>query len=395
MEPRSDRERKLSFLINIAYWAVIVAIIFLVFRYLLKLLMPFFLALVFAALVRPLSHWLSRETKTVRNEKGEKVVVQRKLRINRTVAGVISVLVLFVIVGALIVLVCIRMADSAAGIISTVPAFYDNNIVPGLNRIYNWSLDVSGRLDGSVREYLMAAVPNLVSSLGSTVTNFSARAVAWLGSLATRLPSILLNTMITMIATVFIAVDFDRIKAFIRKNLPEKPLRIAVNVRNSFLEMIWQFLKSYFIIFVITTTEIALGTWIIGVKNPLLIGLAVAALDAFPVVGSGTALIPWSILSLITGNYTRCLGILAVYIVVTVVRQIIEPRIVGKHVGLRPVVTLVCMYAGTRLFGALGLFGLPIAAAIIADLNNNGIIHLFKSVSTDDEENAAREEGKT
>jgi len=112
----------------------------------------------------------------------------------------------------------------------------------------------------------------------------------------------------------------------------------------------------------------------------------VGVVDAFPIVGSGTVLIPWGIISLVTGNISRGIGILILYVVITVIRQIIEPRIVGKHVGLRPVVTLVCMYAGTKLFGGLGLFGLPITVAIISDLNSTGVIHLFERVSDNDKE---------
>ncbi len=82
------------------------------------------------------------------------------------------------------------------------------------------------------------------------------------------------------------------------------------------------------------------------------------------------------------------------YLIITVVRQIIEPRIVGQRVGLRPIVTLTCMYAGTRLFGGVGLFALPIMAAIVADLNSTGIIHLFRRVDDPEtEEEKIRTEG--
>ena len=379
MESDSGRTWRVDFLVNTAFWAVIVAIVYFIFKYLLRLLMPFFLALVFAALVRPISHYLSRETRYVKNEKGEKVLVKRRLRMNRTVAGILSVVVLFLVAGGILVLVGIRLGDTAAALISTVPEFYENNVVPGFERIYTRLLELAERMDPSVQQALAGAVPNLITNLGSAVTNFSARAVSWLTSIASRLPSILLNTMICLIATVFIAVDFDRIKNFIRRNLPDRALRIAVNVRNSFLEMVWQFLKSYFIIFCITTAEISLGLFIIGVGKPIVIALIIAILDAFPIVGSGLVLLPWATVMLITGSYGRGLGLLAVYTWVAVFRQIIEPRIVGKHVGLRPLVTLICMYAGTKLFGGMGLFALPIMAAMLADLNANGVVQLFSA----------------
>ena len=392
MGSESRRTRRVDFLVNTTYWAVIVAIVYFVFKYLLRLLMPFFLALVFAALVRPISHYLSRETRYVKNEKGEKVLVRRRVRMNRTLAGILSVVVLFLVAGGILVLVVIRVSDTAAALISSVPVFYETSVAPGFERIYTRMLELAERMDPSVKDALAGAVPNLITNLGSTVTNLSARAVSWLTSIATRLPRILLSTMICLIATVFIAVDFDRIKNFIRRNLSEKTLRIAVNVRTSFLEMVWQFLKSYFIIFCITTVEISLGLFIIGVEKPVLIALVIAVLDAFPIVGSGLVLLPWAGAMLITGSYVRGLGLLAVYTWVAVFRQIIEPRIVGKHVGLRPLVTLICMYAGTKLFGGMGLFALPIMAAILADLNSNGVIQLFRSAGTETGEDKLEEE---
>ena len=394
MDTGESRGDRVAFLVNAAYWAVILALVYVFFRYLLRLLMPFFLALVFAAVVRPVSQWLSRETRYVKGENGEKVLARRIFHLNRTVAGILSVLLLFAVVGTLLGLAVFKLGDSTAALIAQVPVFYETSFVPGFNRIYERLLNLAGNLDPSVREMLMSAVPNLISSLGSAVTTYSAKTVSALTSFATSLPSILLNTMICLIATVFIAVDFDRIKDFFRKNIPGKPLRIAVRVKNSFLDMVLQFLKSYFIIFCITVAEISLGLLVIRVPKPVLIAAIIATLDAFPIVGSGLVLIPWCIVSFVTGNMFRGFGLLILYILMTVIRQIIEPRIVGKHVGLRPLVTLVCMYAGTKIFGGVGLFALPIMAAILVDLNNNGVIHLFQSASgtrTETEEPSEKE----
>ena len=387
MEEKREGNPRVSFLINIAYWAVIVAIIFLVFKYLVNLLMPIFLAFIFAAVVRPISRALSRETRYVRGKDGTKVLVKRKFHMNRNVAGIISVLVLFVVVGGLLTLIVVRLADTIVDFVSLAPTFYEQSVLPGITRLYNRVLEFSNRFDVSIVDTIEQALPGMISNLGSAVTNLSGKIVSGITGIASRLPSILLNSIICLIATVFISVDFDRIKLFIRKNLPEKPLRVAVNVKNSFLEMIWQFIKSYAIIFCITVAEITVGLLIVGVKNPLLIGVLIGVFDALPIVGSGMILLPWSIITLITGNTMRGLGIFIIYVVVVVVRQIIEPKIVGKHVGLRPIVTLTCMYAGSKLFGGLvGLFGLPIAAAIIMDLNSSGVFHIFNSVNGEPEE---------
>lgn len=189
----------------------------------------------------------------------------------------------------------------------------------------------------------------------------------------------LLNSLICLIATVFIAIDFDAISAFLGRNLPAKPLKMVIEIKDSFIGIVWEFVRSYFYIFLITAAEITVGLLIVGQKNALLIGVLIAVFDAFPIVGSGMVLLPWSAWTLFAGNTGKGIGLFVLYLVVVIARQIIEPKLVGKHVGLRPIVTLVCMFVGTKLFGALGLFGLPIMAAIITDMNNEGVINFFKT----------------
>ena len=335
MEERRETNPRVNFLINIAYWAVIVAIIFLVFKYLINIMMPIFLAFIFAAVVRPISRALSRETRYVRGKDGNKVLVKRKFHMNRNVAGIISVLVLFIVVGGLLTLIVVRLTDTIVDFVSFAPTFYEQSVLPGITKLYNWVLEVGERFDVSIMDAIEQALPGMISNLGSAVTNLSGKIVSGITG-------------------------------------------------NSFLEMIWQFIKSYAIIFCITVAEITVGLLIVGVGNPLLFGILIGIFDALPIVGSGMILLPWSIITLLTGNTMRGLGILIIYAVVVIARQIIEPKIVGKHVGLRPIVTLTCMYAGSKLFGGLiGLFGLPITAAIIMDLNSSGIFHIFNSVGDD------------
>ena len=108
--------------------------------------------------------------------------------------------------------------------------------------------------------------------------------------------------------------------------------------------------------------------------------------DVFPILGSGTVLIPWGIICLFTGDIKKGIGLLVLYVVIVILRQVIEPRIIGKRIGMRPIVTLVCMIVGAKLFGGIGLLGVPIAAAIITDLNRSGAIHLFNDDDITEEE---------
>jgi predicted PurR-regulated permease PerM len=145
-----------------------------------------------------------------------------------------------------------------------------------------------------------------------------------------------------------------------------------------------QYGRSYVLILGITFAELTLGLLILGVKRFVLIALLIAILDIFPVLGTGTVLIPWAVIALIQGSIGRGIGLLVLYAVITVIRQVIEPRIVGKHVGLHPLITLICMFVGTSLFGWIGLFGLPILMAILLELHNSGTLRVFRTMGEEE-----------
>lgn len=382
MDKEAKIQKKRQFLVNTAFWAVILALVFLLFRYLINLLLPFFLALLFASVSRPIARLLSSEVRWKKDAEGRRVPVKRRFPMNKTLAGIVSVLLLFLLIAGIVTLIVVRLAGSIGDLVAAVPGIYTETVLPELVEASEKLLDWAARLDKDLMKTIEDAIPNVISSVGSAVTKFSVNAVAWVSSFATKLPSILLNTIICLIATVFIAIDFDSIKDFINCNLPDAPLQMVIDVKDTFLDIVWQFLRSYALIFVITAAEITAGLLIIKVGRPLALGMLVSLFDAFPIVGSGMILLPWAIFTLMSGATVRGVGLFILYAVVVIARQVIEPKIVGKHVGMKPIVTLVCMYAGTQLFGALGLFALPITVAILTDMNERGMIHLYNKPET-------------
>ena len=128
----------------------------------------------------------------------------------------------------------------------------------------------------------------------------------------------------------------------------------------------------------ITFFELSLGLSLIGIKNAVLIAFCIAVFDILPVLGTGGIMIPWVILEAVQGNLALAVKLLAVYLIITVVRNIIEPKIVGSQLGLHPVVTLSSMFVGAQLFGVVGLFGFPILLSLLKNLNDTGTIRLFR-----------------
>ncbi len=354
MEEKVTKRRR--FLTNLLYWAAILAIVYLCFRYLLKLLMPFVIALLVAWVLRPLC-------RRYRKRFGSGQVY--------TALVAATVLLFYLIIGGLAVLLIVSIGSQITQRLSGLPALYTQTIEPGLRSLYASAEDLVSRFDPALESVVSRMMPDILSSLGSAVTRFSMNAVAGLTGVAASLPSTLLSATIGIISTIFMATSFDTILRFFKTNLPEKVTETAGYVVRSFRNIVMKYGISYCIIMLMTFGEIALGLLIIGKPHPVLIAALIAVFDIFPIVGAGLILLPWTVITFLQGNTLQGIGMAILYVVVIVVRQIMEPRIVGKQVGLPPLVTLVCMFVGTSLFGGLGLFGLPVLAAILTNLNED------------------------
>ena len=358
----TEQQKKQQFLINIAYWAVILAIVFLVFKYFIHLVMPFFLALIFAMLTRPAVRFLVS-----------------KLKFRKGFAAVVITVLFFAIIGTLLAFLVVKIIGGIGDVFSMLPDLYRDTLEPGLQALFVRLEAFAGRFNPEVLEVLESIGPQILSAAGNAVTSLSGTVVSWISSLVTKVPSFLVGLIICIIATFFMSVDYERLTAVLMRQLPERAREITIGVRRSLSKVIKQYGRSYALILGITFAELVVGMLVLRVNNAVLIALIIAILDIFPVLGTGTVLIPWAVISFIQGRVGRGLGLLIVYIIITIIRQVIEPKIVGKHVGLHPLITLICMFVGTSLFGVLGLFGLPIMMAILLELNSNGTIHIFKA----------------
>ena len=371
METVSKRRR---FLINLLYWAAILAIVYLCFRYLLKLLMPFVIALLVAWLLRPICRWY--RSKNFRGQVYTALVVA-------------TVLLFYLIIGGLVTLILINVGADIAQRLTGLPALYTQTIEPGLRNLYASAEELVSRFDPTLEAVVNTAMPEVISSLGSTVTSFSVTAVTKLTGFAASIPNALLSAAICIISTIFMATTFDSIIRFLNENLPEKVTETAGYVVKSFRNVIMKYGVSYLIIMLMTFGEIAIGLLIIGKSHAILIAALIAVFDIFPIVGAGLILLPWTVITFIQGKVLQGIGMAILYVVVIVVRQIMEPRIVGRQVGLPPLVTLACMFLGTSLFGGIGLFGLPILAAIVTNLNDDPEVPIRLYRKPDEAEEAA------
>lgn len=383
----SKVEKRRAFLIDFAFVAVLLALIYVFFKYLFWIAAPFLLSFFFAVLLQKPLRILDKKT-------------------NHKAHSFWSIFLVVVSIAVVIVPVALILT-SVFGKISAFIGYVSeqlSDISSFLSTIENWLLNaiqflpkgIYDSVSGSITDLFDKLQPNAVEGAASSAGLLSSLD---LGSLTSKLtsgvsnvysvvkgvPSILIGVVIGLVAWILFTKDYDYLVRFIQNQLPDDKKGVLVEFKQVFSKTILTMFKAYGIIMCITFCELFLGFSIMslfGIMNNgyfAIIALAIAVFDILPVAGSGGILIPWSLFSLIYGNYKQAIGLIVLYIIITVIRQYVEPKIVGTSLGVHPIVTLMGLYFGLKLFGFIGMFIVPLTVMTLKAFNDAGRISIWKT----------------
>ncbi len=361
----SDNEKYVkhrNFIAKFLYFAIFFLISVFVVRYALPALMPFFIAFVVSTVLRPAVLFL-----------------HRKCRFNTRFVSVLAVVLFYSTIGVLIVILVIRAGMWLGKGIQIVPQFYKDTVAPtlqsvtdSLNRILSNAFPEKAE---QIAQYVNA--DRLISEIGSALVSMSGKIASHVGNFAISIPSAMLSVIITVISTLFALSDYEKIRDFARAQCSPRLREIIRSSLSHTGRFFKKFIFSYALIMLITFVELLVGFLIIGINHAVSIAAVIAVLDILPVIGSGLILVPWALISLITGNVGVGVGLLVLWCVLTVIRNIIEPKIVGSNVGMHPLLTLFAMLAGNFIYGAWGIILLPVGINICQHLNDTGLVKFY------------------
>lgn len=378
-------ERRKSVLINVAYFALIIGAFYLFMRFAFWPLFPFIFAFFAAMLLQ----------KPVR-------LLTKRTPLKKGFASFLLTMFCALFLIGILALAGTKIVTEVKGLIESAISAFDN-LPDFIMTAERWLLSLVEKLPDALEAPLSSWINNLSDSLltaaqqnpskpsGSLLPDFGfdlsslKTPISGVISTASKVPSILIAIVITFIATVFMTSDYDRIVTFIKRQLPSKKRETLTKTKNLTITTISKMLKAYCLIICITCTELFIGLSalkLLGIYNGgyiFTIALVTAIVDILPILGSGTILIPWGIASLLMGKTGLGIGILVIYVIITVLRQYIEPRLVAGQLGLPPIATLMGMYIGLKLFGVLGMFILPFTITILKVLNDDGVIRIWRT----------------
>lgn len=348
-------ERRKDFIINVVYFVTMATIFYMVVKYLFGLVAPFAVGFLVAAVLQKTIGFLSR-----------------KLRLPKKLAAVVCILLFYFLIGLLFFLLGVSGFAWIKDVVVRLPAIYYNDVEPVISQLFRNIEDLMVRFDLTLVEFFEEFHVSLSQSIGKIVSDISSVAITTVTSTVSWVPRLFLGIVLSIISSVFFALDFGMIWGFLSNLVPQKRRGTVREVQTLLGTIGAKYVKAYSFLMLITFTEMAIGLSILGIERALTIAAVTAVVDILPVLGTGLVVIPWAIFHLIKGNIFLGLGLAILYIVITFVRQLLEPKLVGQQIGLHPIVVLLCMYVGVQIFGIIGLFVLPFTILVIKYLYDHG-----------------------
>lgn len=338
-------EKKKDFLIKTAYIFAVIALVFVVNKFLVVYFLPFLIGLFLAYAVQKPS-----------------LKIAKFLKIKRKTAAGVLVTVCFIILAAAVGFICFSIITQLSSA--------SNGIVNLLSRFSETLVGITDKLPYSLKEIWG-------SENGIPFSQMFSDAVSGVSSrTAEILPSFLFSCVITVVASFYIAGDFDSVKEYIFSLLPNEKAKLARKSVHIVFDNIIKISKGYLILMFITFLILLAGFFLMKIPNAFFLAVIISLVDIMPVLGVGTVLVPWCIIEVALGNYLRAVCIAALYLTATVVRNFAEPKIVGKQLGIPPIVLLMLIFVGLKLFGFLGMALSVITLVVIIELYKQNLIKL-------------------
>ena len=360
-------------IVNIPYWTrvaknILYVVLLIIGLYLaLKLsifYMPFLIAFIISLMIEPLIKYIMKKTKLTR----------------RTSSIIIFIIVSIILLGILAWIIITLFSESSS-LLQGLNNYFDKASVQVQELIQRLNFDKI-----KLSDEVLNIVQESSGDFLQTVSNWIRNALNGLINIVTKIPEIAICVGITILALYFICVDKIYILDQIEYHLPKVWVKRLSNHLKELIQTLGGYLKAEATLILVSFIISLVGLYILSFLNfniqyPLLMALFIGFVDALPILGSGTVMVPWAIISGLNGDLSLGIAILVLFIIMSIVRQFLEPKLVSKNIGVHPIFTLIAMYTGFKITGVIGLLLGPIVLIIIKNIFANLIDKgVFKTI---------------
>ena len=302
---------------------------------------------------------------------------EERLKIRRKGASVIVIVAVLAVVILLVYVICAQLVREGISFVNELPALWDgimtelSQVGANLEGIYSkLPLDTQRTLDNIGSE--------AGTYFGGLIENIGTPTFEAVGSVAKQLPDIFLGVVMCILSAYFFVADKSYVSGIMKKYVPGAVLYRLDLIRRSFRNAVGGYFKAQFKIECWIYVMLVIGLLILKVRYVPLVALGIAFLDFLPVFGTGTVMIPWAVIEILGNDYQMAMGLLIIWVAGQLVRQIIQPKIVGDSIGMEPIPTLFLLFIGYKVAGVMGMILAVPIGIIIVNLYEEGVFDTTK-----------------
>ncbi len=343
-----DIDRKKNFIIRFLFYAIAVLLFYFIFKYALGFLLPFIISFVLVYSVQKPSY-----------------LVAGKLKMKPKTVSVILVFLFYVLLFIIIISIlflAVKQFEKNGGITSLIGLASG-----GMKNVFAMFRKYENLLPEFTIEYVDSFAKEIPAKLGAFLTSVVSK-------IAASVPKILFGVVITVVSSCYFANEYEPLKNFFISVLPNGKTNFILAVKKVINDSVLKIIKGYSIISLMIFLICSVGLLLLRQKNAVVVAVAVALVDILPVLGVGTVLIPWCAIEFIKGDIFLGVGLIIIYLCSLAIHHILEPRFVGKNVGIPPFISLVLMFVLLKLFGFLGMIMALLTIIVIVNLYRDDII---------------------
>ncbi len=345
-------QKKKEFIIKILYYALIFCIIYIIFRFSFGLLFPFIISFILVSALRKPS-----------------LTLAKKFGLRQKAVNILSVLLfysLLMLVMLFVISVTVRQMGKSA---------VTESLINFVSVVLEKSSVLIGKLEAYLPNNTLQVFNSFTEELSVKFSEYITNLVSGLLSGAvSSLPKFLFAAVVTVVSSCYFANEYEPLKNFFVSIIPKDKEELTVQIKRVISENIIKIIKGYAIISLIIFIICFIGFAVLGNKNAFLMAIAVTLVDLLPVLGVGTVLLPWCVIEFIRGNILLGVGLIAIYVCSLVAHHMLEPRFIGKNIGIPPFISLVLMFILLKLFGFLGMITALLALVVVINLYREDII---------------------
>ena len=350
---------KIKFIVSFLYFSIIGLLIFLVVKFLLGPLIPFIVAFIIVTMSR-------------------KIISPLEAHLRSKKAVAIAFTILFALVLSIIVYgIFYGIFYELYRLSSSITESSLNEFTERLTSKLSIILD--SRIFRNLSAFLSEIFKDSRVNVSSLVSGIAPGLLSLIMKFLSFFPTAVIFICIMFISMYYIGYDYEKICSFILMQIPSKARETLDETKLVFISTAKELFKSYFLLTFITFLQLLIGFTIIGIDYALILASIICFIDLLPILGTGTILLPWAGISFLFENYRTAIGLIVLYAVIALFRQIAEPRIVGANTGLSPLVSLISIFVGIKLMGFIGIIVFPIVAMTVIRLNEKGFIKLYNN----------------